>query len=390
MIKFSTRGNIKFPLQLLLWNILRNLESSLISYYLGFDNSLIFTPLMFLGEFFAGLSIYLYQKKFLKKQKNKNTEPIQNNSIKLLVTEQYIKAIDSRVKIFFLIFNSAFFDFVQFVLSLHTPQFVNVTGSIETRLGGFLTIFDALFYYYVLRLDIYKHQFFSLIVIGVCLFLIIFSEFFFQDINIFLTYGQFVLVILLIFVVQFCSAMVDSIEKYLFEYNKLNQFLALMFEGAFGFVLSVIYAVFYNPFDDIIEIKKNKSTSDFVVLIFALILYLILSGGKNAFRVTTTKVYSPMTTTFMDYILNPFYMIYDFACGFDYLSNGESNYAYFILNLILSIIISFFGCVYNEFLILFCFGLERDTYNQISQRSFTEQELNTLNNVMDQDEDDII
>ena len=74
MIKFSTRGNIKFPLQLLLWNILRNLESSLISYYLGFDNSLIFTPLMFLGEFFAGLSIYLYQKKFLKKQKNKNAE----------------------------------------------------------------------------------------------------------------------------------------------------------------------------------------------------------------------------------------------------------------------------------------------------------------------------
>ena len=69
---------------------------------------------------------------------------------------------------------------------------------------------------------------------------------------------------------------------------------------------------------------------------------------------------------------------------------GESNYAYFILNLILSIVISFFGCVYNEFLILFCFGLERDTYNQISQRSFTEQELNTLNNVMDQDEDDII
>jgi len=83
-------------------------------------------------------------------------------------------------------------------------------------------------------------------------------------------------------------------------------------------------------------------------------------------------------------------MIYDFASGFDYLSNGKSNYAYFILNLILSIIISFFGCVYNEFLILFCFGLERDTYNQISQRSFTEQELNTLNNVMDQDEDDII
>jgi len=388
MIKFSTRGNIKFPLQLLLWNILRKFESSLISYFLGFDNSLIFTPLMFLGEFSAGLIIYLYQKKFLQKQKN--SEKIKNKSITLIVTEQYLKAIDSKTKIFFLIFNSALFDFVQFGLSLHTPKFVNVTGSIETRLAGFLTIFDALFYLYVLRFNIYRHQKFSLIGIGICLFLIIFSEFFFQDINIFLTYGQFVLVILLIFVVQFCSAMVDSIEKYLFEYNQLNQFLALMFEGIFGFVLTVIYAFFYNPFDDIVAMKKNNSTGNFVMLILSLILYLILSGVKNAFRVTTTKIYSPMTTTFMDYILNPFYLTYDFASGFDYFTNGEINYSYFILNLILSIIISFLGCVYNEFLILFCFGLERDTYNQITKRSFTEQELITLNNIMEPDEEDII
>jgi hypothetical protein len=388
MIKFSTRGNIKFPLQLLLWNILRKFESSLISYFLGFDNSLIFTPLMFLGEFSAGLIIYLYQKKFLQKQKN--SEKIKNKSITLIVTEQYLKAIDSKTKIFFLIFNSALFDFVQFGLSLHTPKFVNVTGSIETRLAGFLTIFDALFYLYVLRFNIYRHQKFSLIGIGICLFLIIFSEFFFQDINIFLTYGQFVLVILLIFVVQFCSAMVDSIEKYLFEYNQLNQFLALMFEGIFGFFLTVIYAFFYNPFDDIVAMKKNNSTGNFVLLILALILYLILSGVKNAFRVTTTKIYSPMTTTFMDYILNPFYLTYDFASGLDYFTNGEINYAYFILNLILSIIISFLGCVYNEFLILFCFGLERDTYNQITKRSFTEQELITINNVIEPDEEDII
>ena len=97
-----------------------------------------------------------------------------------------------------------------------------------------------------------------------------------------------------------------------------------------------------------------------------------------------------MTTTFMDYILNPFYLTYDFASGFDYFTNGEINYSYFILNLILSIIISFLGCVYNEFPILFCFGLERDTYNQITKRSFTEQELITLNNIMEPDEEDII
>ena len=344
---------------------------------------------MFLGEFSAGLILYLYHKKFLKKP-NKD-QPYKYKKITLLQNQSYLTVIDSNKKILFLVFNSAFFDFVQFVLSLHTPQFVNLTGSIETRLGGFLTIFDALFYFYVLRFGIYRHQIFSLIIIGICLFIIIFSEFFFQDINIFFSYGELVLVIFLIFVVQFCSAMVDSIEKYLFEYNKLNQFLALMFEGIFGFILSFIYGLFNNPFKNVAEFKKNKSTSEFTILIFALILYLILSGGKNAFRVTTTRIYSPMTTTFMDYILNPFYMIYDFASGVDYLSEGKRNYAYFIINLILSFIISFFGCVYNEFLILFCFDLDRDTYNQISERSSLERELSILNeNADDNDDEDNI
>ena len=384
MIKFSTRGNIKFPLQLLLWNILRKTEASLISYFFDFDNSLIYTPLMFLGEFSAGLILYLYRKKFLK---NKG-KPYKYKSITILRNKKYLKVIDSKKKIYFLVFNSAFFDFVQFVLSLHTPKFVNLTGSIETRLGGFLTIFDALFYFYVLRLNIYRHQFFSLIIIGVCLFIIIFSEFFFQDINIFFSYGQLIIVIFLILIVQFFSAMVDSIEKYLFEYDKLDQFLALMFEGAFGFILSFIYGLFYNPFDDIAEFKRNKSTSDFAILIFALILYFILSGGINAFRVTTTKIYSPMTTTFVDYILNPFYIIYDFASGVDYLLEGKRNYAYFIINLILSFIISFFGFVYNEFLILFCFNLDRDTYKQISERSSSERELSILSETVEVDDDE--
>ena len=37
--------------------------------------------------------------------------------------------------------------------------------------------------------------------------------------------------------------------------------------------------------------------------------------------------------------------------------------------MITSLIISFCGLVYNEFLILFCCGLERDTHDQVSFRS---------------------
>ena len=39
------------------------------------------------------------------------------------------------------------------------------------------------------------------------------------------------------------------------------------------------------------------------------------------------------------------------------------------MNLILSFIISFFGCVYNEFIVLLFCGLERNTHDQISKRA---------------------
>ena len=371
MIKFALRNNLKYPLELLIFNVIRDTESQLIDYFFNFD-SLIYMSLMFLGEFFFGVIIYLYQTSFLNK--NKGRKSIRYKSI-TLITNKGNLAKDSKTKIIFLVFIAGFFDFVQFMISLYTPKFLYISGSLESRLGGFLTVFDALFYYYVLKLPIARHQYFSLIIIGICLILVIITEFIFQKFNIFLTYGLFALVFLLTFVVQFCSAMVDSIEKYLFEYNHLNSFLCLLLEGLFGFILSFIHGLFNNPLDDIKIFKQNNSTSDFSILILLLILYLILSGLKNSFRVTTTKIYSPMTTTFLDYILNPFYMIYHFSFGDDFLSNEYRNYAYFFINLIISIIISFFGFVFNEFIILFCCKLEKDTHQQIVKRSMVEEEI---------------
>ena len=371
MLQFALRNNLKYPLELLIFNVIRDTESQLIDYFFNFD-SLIYMSLMFLGEFFFGLIIYLYQTSFLNK--NKGRKSIRYKSI-TLITNKGNLAKDSKTKIIFLVFIAGFFDFVQFMISLYTPKFLYISGSLESRLGGFLTVFNALFYYYVLKLPIFRHQYISLIIIGICLILVIITEFIFQKFNIFLTYGLFALVFVLTFVVQFCSAMVDSIEKYLFEYNHLNSFLCLLLEGLFGFILSFIHGLFNNPLDDIKIFKQNNSTSDFSILILLLILYLILSGLKNSFRVTTTKIYSPMTTTFLDYILNPFYMIYHFSFGDDFLSNEYRNYAYFFINLIISIIISFFGFVFNEFIILFCCKLEKDTHQQIVKRSMVEEEI---------------
>ena len=251
MIKFALRRNLIYPFQLLLWDGLRDIDNALIYFYLSFDNSLIFTILMFLGEFFAGLILYLYQKKFLTK--NKKTSLILPSELK---KAKYILAKDSKKKIYFLLIIATFFNFIQFLLSLQITQFIKTSYSLEQRLRGSHTISTALFYHFALRLPIFKHQFFSLILIGICVILIIITEFIFQDINIFLSYGQLIFAFLLIFIIQFISALEDSIEKYLIEYNQLSTFLILIIEGTLGFVFSVFYSLYNNPFNEIINYKK--------------------------------------------------------------------------------------------------------------------------------------
>ena len=142
-----------------------------------------------------------------------------------------------------------------------------------------------------------------------------------------------------------------------------------MYEGLFGFILSFFLFFIPNFGDDIILIYKKFSTWNLVLFTFLLVLYLILCGGRNVFRVITTKLYSPMARSLTDYFINPLYLIYYFAMGKDFLNEGERDIIYFIVNLITSIIISFCGCIYNEFIVLYFCGLETNTHKQISERS---------------------
>ena len=105
MIKFALRNNLKYPLELLIFNVIRDTESQLIDYFFNFD-SLIYMSLMFLG----GLIIYLYQTSFLNK--NKGRKSIRYKSI-TLITNKGNLAKDSKTKIIFLVFIAGFFDFVQ-------------------------------------------------------------------------------------------------------------------------------------------------------------------------------------------------------------------------------------------------------------------------------------
>ena len=373
IIKFAIRRNLIYPLQLIIWNLVRNLLTMFIKYLFDFSDSLVYSPLMFLGELIGGGIIYIYQKKYLLAKKNEENEQY-FMSIKLLSTKEdeddYFIPVDGNIKILFLMFLIAFCDHEEFLVETTIiPKFNRLSSSIVLRLGGFSALFTLLFYLYALKLPIYKHHKLSLTIIAICLILIIICEYHYQEINFFFTYKEFTEILAIIIVSQLLKSELDSIEKYLFEFDYMNPFFVLSYEGLFGFLITFSFCAIPEYLDDVKEVYKEKSIGMFILFIFLLFVYVVLSAGRNIFRIVTNKIYSPMASSLTDYFLNPIYLLYYFGALKDFVSDEKLNVPYFIINIFLSLIISFFGCVYSEFIILSFCGLERETHYQITKRS---------------------
>ena len=147
----------------------------------------------------------------------------------------------------------------------------------------------------------------------------------------------------------------------------MNPFLVLMFEGLVGIVFSFLLYLTPNYLQDIKSVFRKYDGWDIFLFIFLIILYIILSALRNAFKMITTKIYSPMIRNLTDNVLTPFYLIFYFCIGSDFQYEGDN----FSINLILSIIISICSFIYCEFIVLFCCGLEKNTHDQISKRAET-------------------
>ena len=251
----------------------------------------------------------------------------------------------------------------------YIPKFSVVSSTAEYRFGGFIIILGALLCHFNLRIKILKHQFFSLLIIGICLFIIILLEIIYRGKGV--SIGEFCFGHMLVLAYLFFVPFTDIIEKYLMEFNFLNPFLTIAAEAIFGLIFVSIYSSSEDPFKDLKRLYKECDAGKFTLLIFLLFLYFAFSSGVNTYKIITNGLYSPMAKTLAVYILNPFLYIYYFIIENDFLSGGERNWFYFITNLIIAVIISFFGCVFNEFLVLECCGLEYETHFSISKRAAT-------------------
>ena len=293
MIKFALRRNLIYVLQCIIWSFLRNLLVMLMNMFFNFSRSYMFTQLMFLGEFLAGLIMYFSQRKYNQKKREENKEEY-FMSIKLIKTEEdetdYFVPLDSKPKILFLIAFISFMDIAQFTMcNIYLPKFFNISKSLLQRLFGFGTIFSLFFYVYALKLPIYKHHKFSILIISICLIAIIVSGFFFQHFDIFTSYTNLSITFTSIILSQILTSSSFSLEKHLFEYDYMNPFVVLMYEGFFGFFLSFLFLFDDNYFKDFSRLYKKIKINRFALFIFFFFFYTILSGCKNLFRVVTNN-----------------------------------------------------------------------------------------------------
>ena len=352
----------------IVFSFFRGLDSIFIDRILDFNNQLILTLLVFLSEFTFGIFFYKYQKKLLSKKnsisKNKaNISPIDNyNSI----------SKSNKLTLHLLLLSNSFFVFAQFILTTYYfKKFLNLSKSLDIRLRSILTFWSTFFCYFLLKMPVVKHQLCSLIIIFICLLLIIILEALadikYNKMDSFL----FINIIGLNFIRYIFSAILEVNQKYLLDYEFLNPFYILKIEGIYGIILTSIFCITVeNPFIIFRKIyleNKNK----LIYLIICLILYFIFSGGRNIYRLMTNKIYSPMAKTLIDCFFIPFLIIFYYIIDRDFKigQKGEQSFGLFILNLILSIIVVFCSCVYNELFILYCCNLEYNTFYEISARA---------------------
>ena len=376
MLKFGFRNKQFYPLMLLLFIFLRKCLEIILKFhpyskYCDFITAF----LIFFSQSLIGYIIHIhYSQKSVKEGRDdaSDSSSVRLGKIKLFFNKEY-KSSDSKYKKYLLILFTSFFNFVGAVIrSDDVINFGNKeenNSQLEIRVRGIQIIISALLCYFTIRLTVYKHQKVSLVIIAIFLALLIAME-------LFITMNIVNKILSLLICTMSClsRSFLDITEKYLFDYDYVNILMMLIYEGLIGVFFYILFFIFNDSYQTQGKhILEEMSTFDlpFVTFILFIIVYIIISGLRNSYRVTTNKYYSPMSRALFESTLDPFLFLYNTLT-----SNYKKNLGFWLYfgSVFFSLaVIAFFSLVYNDFIILFCCGLEQNTYNGITYRLYTKE-----------------
>ena len=364
MIKIRLKKNLIYLLVFYISWFLRSILSMVAQRKFPSNITFIHLYLMVIAEIVGGLIMYQYQNYSTKRQKqgvylNVNTH--KKNDAKIIIKSKKIKRL-------ILIFFASFFDFYEVVLSSYYGPKINDKRSptIEARLTSIQIIALTLIYINAFGFKTKRHHKASLVIISIFLLLTIILDIVHNYKNVSIGILIFANFLILFHNIGFCFN--NCVECYLVDTDVINPFLILMLEGVFGILFAIIFSIGNDPFTNLIIEYGKSSIGLRVLLIFFLFLYFLLSIIVNVYKVYCNVIYSPMSRGLIQYLLNPFINIYYFIGEKDF----NESLSYFFISEIICLIISFFGCVYNEYIILYFCGLEKETEEVASLRAIDE------------------
>jgi hypothetical protein len=365
MIKFGWRYSLKYPLLFILFIALRRIIKFILETYVadkGMKFSYLMVTLMFIIETIIG-SLFLLYKRI------KNGPSLNSKFLGISMRKHYkiLDRPDKNFKIILLIFFAAYFINVGALSRrLITNKDNNdIYDEYHAKYRSSEIIISSILCFFTLRNKIYKHHIFALIIISICLIIVFISGIILEKDD----RKSLIINILITLVSSLCRSFLDTIEKYLFQYDFIDIYKLIVFEGWIETLLSLTLFFLPIPQDQIKKLFEVDIKQIFGI-VGLLILYSIFSGFKNIYRRFTVKEFTPMTRALAESILDPFFIIYGFY------ENKFDNMPNFIITLICSFIMVFCSCVYNEIFVLYCFGLEYNTHlavaNNNTSHSFLE------------------
>ena len=377
MLKIETRHNLVYPGMLILFIGLRRIIEILIENLFESVGKYSLYTLIFISKFIAGLIAKNFSKFIIQPNSDSNGRNYSIMGIKLTKTNLEISSIDSIPKIIVLIFFASYFDIIGTIVRKNFNMNDKKNKSLDERLKGFQIISSALLCYYTIRTKIYRHNIFSLVIVFICLIIIIIIDILYSSEGILLNSINIILTLFS----SFGRAFLDTIEKYLFEFNYMNPFKVMMFEGLINTIFIILIIILFDRRVLNEDFERFKNLNDKIYLIILLFLHFILSGLKNIYRVATIKLYSPMTRALAEIFLDPIIIMYTLYRDSEIY---DFNYCvFYVINIFCLIIMTFCSCVYNDFIVLYCCGLEHDTYGEIIKRSLTIEIGNNLDESFD-------
>ena len=171
MMKIGVRHNLIYPVMLIVFIGLRKIVEILLDLYFKDIGKYLLPFLIFISKFIAGFIAKNASKHIIKSNSRKTLV-----GVKLIQSKKQVPKADKNFKIIVLIFFASYFDIIGTMIRKYFSTVISNKQFLEERLKSFQIIASALLCYFTIRIKIYKHNLFCLIIIFVCLIIIIVIE----------------------------------------------------------------------------------------------------------------------------------------------------------------------------------------------------------------------